>query len=463
MTEVAVIGAGCAGLSAATALAAAGCRVALVEARPMCGGRTFATRDRVTGDWVDNGQHALFGCYHETLDYLTRIGTSGATRVQSALAAPMVRPDGHATELRCPALPSPLHLAAGVLAWDALPWRERLAVRHLAPALAPHAPAPPPAETVREWLVRHRQPAGLVDLLWEPLAVAALNQSIDQATAGTFVEVIRRMLGGGPDDAAIVLPVVSLSELLVDPALALLARAGADVHCGAPARLLVTDGGVDGVRVRDRRIQARVVVSAVPWHALAALFDEVPAPVRDVVRDASAMGSAPIATVNLWFDRDVIETPFLGLPGRRFQWVFDKARLAAGGARHLSLVCSGAEEVVGLTNDAMIDLARTELAAAVPAAARARLQRATAVRERRATFSLAAGQPSRPGTHTGLPGLLLAGDWTDTGLPATIEGAVASGHRAAAAALAVLRGREHGRAGASDRTAGTGPGPAQER
>lgn len=435
--DVAIVGAGCAGLSAATALAEAGCRVAVFEARPIGGGRTFATADRVAGGWVDNGQHALFGCYHATFEYLSRIGTRQAARVQSALAVAMVHADGRTTELRCPPLPSPLQLAAGVLAWQGLPWRDRLAVARLAPALAPGA-AVSPRETVREWLVRHGQPDSLIALLWEPLAVAALNQSIDDATVTTFVEVVRRILGPGPDDAAIVLPAVSLSDLLVTPALAMLSRHGAEVSLGTPARLLVSDGRVDGIGVRGRRVRARVVVSAVPWHAVAGLFDDVPPPVQDVVRHASAMRSAPIVTANLWFDRAVLAAPFLGLPGRRFQWAFDTGKIAIGGAGHVSLVCSGAEDVARLSNDAIVDHALRELAHAVPAVGRARLVRATAVRERRATFSLAAGEPARPGTHTGLPGLLMAGDWTDTGLPATIESAVVSGHRAAAAALEVL-------------------------
>jgi uncharacterized protein with NAD-binding domain and iron-sulfur cluster len=142
--DAVVIGAGCAGLSAATALAEAGARVAVVEARPMAGGRTFATADRVTGDWVDNGQHVLFGCYHDTLAYLARIGTRRKVRVQSALAVPMIDRRGRQSELRCPALPSPLQLAAGVLAWDALSWSERVAVARLGPALDPAAPPPAP-------------------------------------------------------------------------------------------------------------------------------------------------------------------------------------------------------------------------------------------------------------------------------------------------------------------------------
>jgi squalene-associated FAD-dependent desaturase len=432
--DAVVIGAGCAGLAAATALADAGLRVAVVEARPVAGGRTFATRDRDTGTWVDNGQHVLFGCYHQTLDYLARIGTRQRLIVQSSLTVPMVDLTGRRSELRCPPLPSPWQLAAGVLAWEAVPFAERLAVRRLAPALRPGA-VPAADETVRQWLVRHGQPAGLVAMLWEPLAVAALNQSIDDSTATTFVEVIRRLLGDGPDDASLVMPATSLSHLLVDPAVAHVEARRGTVVRGTPARLVVDGGRAHGVSLRDgTAIHAPAVVSAVPWHALPALFDEAPAPLQDVIRDAGTLGSAPIVTVHLWFDRDVLDAPFVGLPGRRFQWAFDARRIAGDGA-HVSLVCSGADEIVALDNGALVELACRELAEALPAARAASRRRASAVRERRATFSLRAGEPRRPGTITGLPGFFLAGDWTDTGLPATIESAVLSGHRAARAVL----------------------------
>jgi hypothetical protein len=169
----------------------------------------------------------------------------------------------------------------------------------------------------------------------------------------------------------------------------------------------------------------------VPWFALADLFDAAPPELADVMEHAGRTGSYPIVTVNLWFDRRVLETPFVGLPGRAMQWVFEKRLIVGEATRHLSLVSSGAFEIVSRGNDELVALAVAELRAAVPAARGAILKHATVVRERRATFSLAPGQPPRPAAETALAGFVLAGDWTDTGLPGTIESAAASGHVAA--------------------------------
>ena len=442
--DVVVVGAGCAGLSAAAALAEAGVRVLVTEARPVLGGRTFATRDQASGEWVDNGQHVLLGCYHDTLAFLRRIGSQGLVSVQSTLRVPIVEGKDQWSELRCPGLPPPLNLVAGVLGWSALSWRERLSVLGLARAFRGSRPVPAD-QTVRQWLAAHGQAPRLCDLLWEPLAVAALNQRIDTATATTFVEVVRRMLGPEPDDAALVLPTASLTRTFIDPAAAFVARCGGDVRPGSTARVRFGAGGAVGVDVKDEPVHAAAVVSAVPWHALAGLCgDAAPAALAPAVARATTMRSSPIVTANLWFDRPVLDEPFVGLPGRAFQWAFDRRRVTPGEATYVSMVCSGADDVVDLANEAIVARAHGELRRAVPAVARARLVRGTAVRERRATFSLAAGEPARPATATPVPGLFLAGDWIDTGLPATIESAVISGHRAAHAALEFIGQRAVG-------------------
>jgi hypothetical protein len=154
-----------------------------------------------------------------------------------------------------------------------------------------------------------------------------------------------------------------------------------------------------------------------------------------IVAAASAMAAKPIVTVNLWYDRPVMDDPFVGLPGREMQWVFDKRQAFGESASHLSLVASGADRIVGLDRATLVALAEREVAAAIPAARAAALVRGTVIREKRATFSLAPGGPVRPPVRTPVDGLFLAGDWIDTGLPGTIESAAVAGHAAAHAAL----------------------------
>jgi squalene-associated FAD-dependent desaturase len=437
--DVVVIGAGFAGLSAAAALAARGVRVQVLDARPQLGGRATAFTDRETGELVDNGQHVLFGCYRATFEFLARIDALDNVRVQPSMEVPYLDAGGRRSVLRCPALPSPLHLLAAVLDWDAIPWGDRLAVLKLAGPLrrarrdllrSGTVTADPPG-TVTEWLVAHGQRATLRAWLWDPLAVAALNQSPDDASAAPFLRVLAEMFGPDPAASALVLPTRPLHQMYAEPARAFIEAKGGEVRVNALARVVVEHGRVRAVEVRGERIEARTVIAAVPWFALRGLFTAAPHELAPTIAAASAMESMPIVTVNLWYDRPVMEESFVGLPGRDMQWVFDK-RLAFGeSASHLSLVSSGATRLTRMGRDELTGLAAREVADALPGVRAATLLRATVVREKQATFSLAAGQPPRPITRTAVGGLFLAGDWIDTGLPGTIESAVVSGHAAA--------------------------------
>jgi hypothetical protein len=235
---------------------------------------------------------------------------------------------------------------------------------------------------------------------------------------------------------------VPLHALYAEPATRWLEAGGAKVQAGNAATLLVDSGRAVGVDIRSERVEAGAVVSSVPWFAFPALVEGIQE-LAALSENASRMVPSPIVTVNLWYDRSVTDTALIGLPGRTFQWVFDKGRIFGGTTSHLSLVSSGADAVVAMTNDQLIALARDEVSAALPPARAATVVRGTVVREKRATFSLAPGQPPRPGTETPVRGFYLAGDWTDTGLPATIEGAVESGHRAAALITGRAPGTQH--------------------
>jgi uncharacterized protein with NAD-binding domain and iron-sulfur cluster len=308
----------------------------------------------------------------------------------------------------------------------------RLARRALEPNSGVIAASP--GETVEAWLVRNGQTARTREMLWDPLALAALNQPPNEAAAPPFATVLAHMFSGDPRDAAIAVPTKPLHLMYAEPARAFIEARGGAVHLNAPVRLRTDGDLVIGLDARGARKTPGAVISAVPWFALAELFEQVPASLDAIVRNASRMTSSPIATVNLWLDRRILDVPFLGLPGRTMQWVFEK-RLAFGeDASHLSLVSSGASAIASRSNDELIALATAEVFDAIPAAREASVVRATVVREKRATFSLAPGQPSRPTARTPIRNLFLAGDWIETGLPATIESAVLSGHRAAEAA-----------------------------
>ena len=289
-----------------------------------------------------------------------------------------------------------------------------------------------PGETVESWLVRNGQPPRIREMLWEPLALAALNQPARVAAAPPFARVLAEMFGPDPRAAAIGLPTRPLDVMYAEPAQAVVEALGGVVRTGATALVRLRSSGCT-VEAAAERFTPDVVIAAVAWHALPDLFAGETAPLETVLAAARATAASPIVTVNLWFDRPILEEAFVGLPGRRMQWVFDKSQMFEAESSHLTMVSSGAEAAMAMQNDELIALALRELREALPEVRAARVSRASVVRERRATFSIAPGQPPRPGTVTNVAGLVLAGDWIDTGLPATIESAAASGRRAAEA------------------------------
>lgn len=445
--DVIVIGAGVAGLRAAVAVAARGATVLVLESKAILGGRATAFSDPQTGERVDNGQHVLLGCYDETFAFLRQVGTEARVLVQPNLEVDFVDLRGRRSRLRLSPLPAPLNLLGGLFDWDALGWRDRVAALRLAGPIRiaqegqreegrgqrASRIAASPGETVEEWLIANGQTARLREMLWEPLALAALNQSIGQAAAPPFVAVLARMFGGGARDAALALPLCPLDELYAEPARRFIEARGGEVRIGSPARVHLAAGNLPEVEARGERLRAGAVVAAVPWYALPELFAGDLAPIEQLRQAAAGTKASPIASVNLWLDRPILKTPFLGLPGRSMQWVFDKGQVFEAGTSHLTLVSSGADEVMAMQNEELIARALSELRDALPEAREAKVLRASVVRERRATFSLAPGQPARPGTRTNIERLFLAGDWIETGLPATIEGAAISGRRAAEA------------------------------
>lgn len=444
--DVAIIGAGCAGLSAAVHLSASGAKVVLIEQAPRFGGRATTFLDRDSGERLDNGQHVLFGCYRDTYNLLRQIGTADKAPLQTTLALTIAGgPSGQGHVLSCPDLPSPWHLLLGLMMWDAVPLSDRLSVRHLSHVLtstrrdgaAATSARVDPTLTVSQWLEQQHQTPQMRRWLWDPLVFAALNQSPDEAAARPFVRVLAEMFGPRPEDSAVGLPRVPLDELIALPALRFISDHGGTVLSRRPAKIAMGGDRIATVKVGDTIVRATSVISAVPWYALPGLWEEnCPAMLVSTAANAAAMKSSPIVAVNLWFDRDVMgrDRPFVGLSDGTMHWFFGRDAILGAGT-HVSAVASGAAGLLRLENDELIARAEADARRALPATRGATLNRALVVREPRATFSLAPDAPPRPQTVTALPGFFLAGDWTDTGLPATIEGAVRSGIAAATAVL----------------------------
>jgi len=293
--DAVVIGGGFAGLAAATRLAEQGTHVVVLEARPALGGRATAFTDPATGERVDNGQHMLLGCYRDTFQFLDRIGAADHVRIQDRLTVDMIDREGRASRLACPALAPPFNLLGGLLTWKALGWRDRLAATRIRGAVrdAGRPCTGRQNDTVRDWLLRHHQTTRLIEMLWEPLAVAALNQSIDAAAAAPFVRALADMLGDRSLDASLVFPVKPLDEMYALPARAYIEKHGGQVRTNAPATIDVSISGGAGLQVRTRaeEFRAAAVICAVPWFALPDVFIGAPEPLRPTIDAARRTGS----------------------------------------------------------------------------------------------------------------------------------------------------------------------------
>jgi zeta-carotene desaturase len=451
--RVVVVGGGFAGLAAAVHLARAGAHTTLLERRPFLGGRAYSFADPVTGEVVDNGPHALMGAYTEALDFLGEIGAAAKLRVQPRLRVALAHPELGLGEVAAPAVPGPLQAPLALLRYRLLAPGDR--VRLFAGALRLAARGSALAgRTVAQALAEVGQSRAACARFWHPLAIATLNEAPELAAAAPFAAVLRRAFFAGARAARFALAAVPLSELYTTDARRAIEGAGGTVLTGAAVAALALDGErVAAVLLRDgRRIEADAVVLAVPCAALLRLL---PPALRDAspFRALAAVGTSPIVSVHLWLDRPVgWGASFLGLLGGRAQWLFDCGPVRAGGHRVAS-VTSGAR----FWDDASDEAIAAEVladAAVLPGLRDAHCTRSLVVRERHATISLTpAADAVRPAVTTPVANLFLAGDWVQTGLPATIEGAVQTGREAERRALAAPVGRARAEA---PRRAGVG-------
>lgn len=429
----AIWGAGVAGLSAAIRLGLEGFTPTVYEARTYPGGRAHSLTDAPSGLTLDNGQHIIMGCYHEFLRFADTLGIRHKLDPQPALTVPYISPGGRSSCLQASNLPAPFHLLPGLFRFSELSTRDRLAILRLGLALRLGS-KPRPRDTALTWLQRHRQTPGALRALWEPFCIAALNEAPAEADATLLYQTLKRSLFGTADDARIILSQVGLTELFLPEASLYLRAIGGDLHCSSQITTLHPEGQhLAAFDTKQGRHQADLYISALPWTALRSLLPEG-TPLREQL---AHIPSAPILSIHLLTDTRLFpDNParFVGLLDSPVHWVFDRTHTLTqpqDSPQHLyAVVLSTAGPWMHLKSTEILDKLRAELTRYFPAAADMHIHRHLVYKSKDATFAARPGtEPHRPHCDASpWPNLLLAGDWVQTGLPATLEGAAQSGH-----------------------------------
>ncbi|MEU6205723.1 hydroxysqualene dehydroxylase HpnE [Micromonospora musae] len=426
---VCVVGGGLAGITAAIRLADLGLPVTLLESRAELGGATYSfRRDGLT---VDTGQHVFLRCYHAYRDLLERLGTTAGTQLQRRFEVPVLLP-GHAPYvLSRRNLPAPAHLLPALAGYRLLGPAERLAAVRACAALRHVDPDSPGTDrhSFGDWLAAHGQTPRLVRRLWDLITVAALNVPSTQASLALAARVFRTGLLETADAGDIGRPLVPLTELHSVAARRVLDGLGARVRLRSRVRWIHPEPAGFRLGVDGGELAADGVVLAVPHHIAAALVPPAAAP---AAAEWNRLGAAPIVNVHLRYGHRVTRLTMAAAVESPAQWIFDRSGPDAGDEQHLVVSLSAADAEIDRPSAELVAAQREALAELLPAARRTPVRDAFVTREPRATFRQTPGTRAyRPAADTRLPGLVLAGAWTDTGWPDTMEGAVRSGETAA--------------------------------
>ncbi len=440
--RVGIIGAGLAGLAAALELADRGHKIELFERRPWAGGATYSFEDPETGDAIDNGQHIFMRCTTAYRAFLERLGTLHLTCQQDRLHVPVFDRDGQRSDLWAANLPFGLHLAPALLRYRHLSWRQKAEIARAVLSLQfmpVHQRGRLERITFEEWLRERGQSPDTIREYWDFLVIPTLNCRADQASASQALFVLEEGFLKDPRSAALAVPAVGLSELHVKPAIrAIEARGGVVSLRAGVERIEAAERRAAGLRLADGESRAfdACISALAPWRLLPLLPEEERT--RAPFADLGDFQPAPILNLHLWFDRPVAGFRFAAFIRSEVQWVFNRSRLggegeaAAGRGQRLVISISAPGDLFELNQEHVCARILPQLRRALPAAREAKLLRARVIKEPEATFIPAPGLV-RPGARTSLPNLFLAGAYTDTGWPATMESAVRSGLAAAAA------------------------------
>ena len=461
--NVIVIGGGLAGLAAGVALADAGCRVRLFEQRPYLGGRA-TSYVLPNGEHVDNCQHVTLGCCTNLEDFYKRVGATEKIKFFDRLV--FLDPQGMSGIMQADVLPAPIHMTGSFLFFAPLAFPDKLSIGRALAAILFAGGRPKDAYaaepiSMMEWLRRRKQTPAAIERFWRVVLVSALNEELDRTDARFGIDVFWRAFLANRTGYRMGVPSVPLSELY-DGCRTAIEEKGGEVILRSPVRSLRFEGGTLKAAIFDggREEIADSFVLALPHDRTAELLPKEIRFANPALAHLEKFKVSPITGVHLWFDREVTHEPFITLLDTQTQWIFNKTALyrkavtefsgvipsevkdllpsetGKTSAQYLQLVISASYALLRKSREEIIDLCLKEVRQALPAAREAQLVKATVIKEAAATFSPEPGVDQwRPAQETKTPGLFLAGDWTATGWPATMEGAIRSGYLAAEAVL----------------------------
>jgi squalene-associated FAD-dependent desaturase len=434
-SSVGIVGGGLAGLAAACALAEGGWDVTLFERKPFLGGRASSYEHPGTGEVVDNCQHVLLGCCTNLRDFYRRLGVEDKIRWYERIT--FIEPGGRSGCIEPSRLPAPLHTAISFLQFKLLTLGDKVAIARALLGLVAGVPEDS-REDFLAWLRRKGQTQRAIDHFWAPVLISSLNEELDKTSVKYACMVFRDAFLKSAEAGRMGVPTVPLSELYGVAERYLTARGGRVLLRSTVEQV---SSGLGGVTVRSSEGEFRFDygISAIPFHHLGRILPESAAS-NELQRKVSHLRTVPITGIHLWFDREITPLEHASLLDRNIQWMFQKSKileskkLESGVGSYMELVVSSSKNLLEMGRAEIIALALKELAEFFPAAREARLVKATVIKEVHATFAPAPlSDAFRLSPSSPWPRLFLSGDWTATGWPSTMEGAVRSGYLTAEA------------------------------
>ena len=436
--HVVIIGGGLAGLAAASSFVDRGLKITLLESRPRLGGRASSFNDPVTGELIDNCQHVSMACCTNLAHFCQKVGLQSLFIRDPQVV--FLSPEGRVSRLRAGLLPAPFHLAGSFLRARYLSWTDKLRVAY-ALACLPSNRRDRPGESFGAWLKRHHQSPSSINRYWAPVLISALNEQLDQMDVPHARKVFLDGFMRNRTGYQMEIPLVPLGELYGTRLEEWLTRQGVSLRLSTGVRSIDfdLDGSASGVTLRSGEIiPADFVLSTIPFDRLPALIPPHISNRLPALQSLTSLQASPITGIHLWFDRPVCPYDHVVTIGRQIQWVFNHTAIqgrSPGDASHgqyLQLVISASYSLLPLDKTQILALVLDELSQIWPAAREAQLLRSWVVTEHGATFAVRPGVDAhRPPQRTPIEALFLAGDWTSTSWPATMEGAVRSGYLAA--------------------------------